>query len=172
MAITINATVGSATANSFGTLEEATAYFDERLNADAWYTDSEKQKRALVMATRRLNRENWLGSRASTVQAPAWPRSDVPKIDAVSGYGAWEFGSTARDYYLTTEIPLEIKHAEFELALAYLEGWTEGADGVSEFSESGGVTVKFRQARPDGELPGAVVQLIAPLIAGAELARS
>ena len=60
-----------------------------------------------------------------------------------------------------------MKQAENELALAYLQGFSDDeGDAIEEFQESGGMHVKFRQSRPDGVLPATVTRLISPLLAG------
>lgn len=98
----IEATAGSETANSFVTLDEAEAYFAERLDVAAWTAaDDATKERALVMATRMLERLRWHGARASAAQALGWPRAGAP--------GA-EDGT----------IPPVIQQAQCEEALAWL----------------------------------------------------
>lgn len=170
-------TVGGASSNSFATLAEAQSFHELNFGSDAWFGTTEdsvtSQVRALVKAARRLNQENWLGSRVTSTQALSWPRDGVAKVDAVNN-GFYSYGyCTVGEVYLTTEIPQQIKDAQCLLALAYLDGFADGeGDEVSEYSESGGVSVKFRQTRPDGELPAEVTRLISPLIQGPVLVRS
>jgi len=75
--ITIVATPGASDANSFATLEEADAYLDLRLHADAW-VGTEDKKRALITATRELDAMTYQGSRLTDTQALSWPRRGVP----------------------------------------------------------------------------------------------
>jgi len=83
MAITIIATPGSASANSYATYAEAEAYFETRIDYDAW-TDAveETRKAALVLATGLLDKSySWAGSKVSETQALRWPRYNVVDQD-------------------------------------------------------------------------------------------
>jgi len=164
---TIDATIGGASANSYQTISESDDYFAGRLNSDAWFDASEEDKaRAKITATRRLNRENWYGERVNTTQALAFPRIGVIKPDSPSGGGLGSFYGYG-DCYLDTEIPDLVTQAENELALAYLQGFgDDDGDAVEEFSEAGGMRVKFRPTSLPNALPVAVARLIAPLLAG------
>src|SRR5262247_1853050 len=124
---TLDTTIGGANANTYVTLQAAEDYHDARLNSEAWTAASADDKtRALLMAAKKLDSENWLGSRATSTQRLAWPRLYVQKVDGLgSGYGwgygygyGWLFG----DVYLSTEIPQRVKDAQCELALSMLEG--------------------------------------------------
>jgi hypothetical protein len=115
MALTIDATVGGADANSFGTLNEADAYMESRLNASAWESDAstDDKNRALAEATRELSSLPWQGVRASDTQALAWPRELVRDPDDPS-----------HNYFDRDEIPARVKRATFELALAFIKAGT------------------------------------------------
>ena len=73
MAISIVATVGSATANSYVTLTEAQAFIDGLTESDdvtAWGSSTDDQKnRALFSSTQRIDREKFLGARVADTQA-------------------------------------------------------------------------------------------------------
>lgn len=156
-------TVGSASANTYATLSEFTTYCERRLSVDAFdAAEPDEKVRALLMAARRLDQEQWLGSRASTTQALAWPRSGAPKRDADS----WS------TYYLTTEIPQAIKDAQCELALSLLDGFDDGEEDAIDSFSADGVSVKFRRDKPAGGLPVAVSQLISGLTRGQRLVRA
>lgn len=165
----LTTTIGGSTSNSYASLDDFESYCDERLNVDVfWEADDDDRSRALLMAARRLNRENWRGSPVFATQALAWPRSDVVKPDPVRGLDLSYYG----DEYLTTEIPQIIKDAQCELALAYLDGFDDGEeDSIDSFSADG-VSVKFRGSRPSGSLPAAVSQLIGGLLRGNRLVRA
>lgn len=118
MAITIVATAGASTANSFVTQAEQIAYMAARLNSDTWTTKTgstltETEKAALVEATRDLNVKGWLGERVDDVQALAWPRQNVINPDDPS-----------LSYYATTAIPQRVKNACMELAFQYINAGT------------------------------------------------
>ncbi len=98
----IEAGVGSATANSYVTLEEAEAHFAERLDVSVWAAaDGGMKARALLMAARMLERLRWHGTRATAAQALCWPRVNAPG---------------AKD----GTIPAVIAQAQCEEALAWL----------------------------------------------------
>lgn len=114
MAITIDAAVGGASANSFVLLSEWTTYMEGRLNSDSFddaTTDS--KNRALAEATRELSAARWKGKRVTATQALSWPRQWAHDPD-----------SPIQDYYDTDVVPERIKRATYELALAFLKGGT------------------------------------------------
>ena len=140
MAITIVATVGSATANSYVTLAEANSFVEGLTQSDdvvAWgnSTDDEKN-RALFSATRRIDREQFLGAKASDTQARQWPRSGVRVPDQYTNlYGLSFPNRILADYYTDTEIPPEVQDAQIELAV-YLNNNRDGIglSGLEDFN--------------------------------------
>lgn len=120
MAITIVATVGSASANSFVTLAEAATYMEGRLNASSWETDAstDSKNRALAEATRELSSVEWLGYRVDSTQALSWPRDWVLNVDDPNA-----------NYYADTVIPERVKRATYELALAFIKAGTTDIAG-------------------------------------------
>lgn len=115
MAVTIDATVGGASANSFVTLAEADTYMESRLNASTWETDAsdDTKNRALVEATRMLNTEPWAGRNADTTQVLNWPREWVVNPD-----------SPTQDFYDNDVIPQRVKDATMELAFQFVKSGT------------------------------------------------
>jgi hypothetical protein len=102
------ATIGAVSANSYVTVAEADAYFEDRVFASEW-EDMENQEAVLVTASRQLDwYAKWKGVKASTTQAMGWPRADVIMPD-----GSYE------DPMI---IPQAVKTAVFELALSSFEG--------------------------------------------------
>lgn len=84
---------------SYMTITEAQTYFDDRLNVMAWETSSsEEQRKALAMATRTIDRLNFLGVKTSITQIEQFPRND------------------------DTLVPDDVKNASAEIALALLDG--------------------------------------------------
>lgn len=167
MAITIDATVGGASANSFVTLSEWTTYMEGRLNSDAFddaTTDS--QNRALAEATRELSAANWRGYRVDDTQALAWPRQWAHDPD-----------SPAQDYYDIDVVPERVKRATYELALAFLKAGT--ADVASLDSDRlikrQRIDVLETEYLDPGQRPQglarypAVLREIRPLLAGSTL---
>lgn len=113
MAVTVDATVGGASSNSFVTVAEADAYLEARLNSAAWTGDTAK-KQAVIEATRELNRLDWAGQRVDTTQALSWPRDEVEDPDS----------PTLGEYVDNTIVPLRVKEATYELALEFLRAGT------------------------------------------------
>lgn len=105
----IDATVGGATANSFGTLTEANTYFDERPHSEVWVDgDEDLNAAALIQATRIMSAAKpWTGTTADEDQALPWPRLGMVSL---TGFPIPE-----------TIIPLNLKYATFELAIWLLQ---------------------------------------------------
>jgi len=103
----------------YGTVDEATAYFAERLHETAW-TDADPSDRpkALQAATRIIDTLNFKGDKHS-----AWllfrdrKRHSLEQIHAAEAAQALEFPRDA-----DTEVPEEIRIACFEIAHALLDG--------------------------------------------------
>lgn len=165
---TLVATVGGSTSNSYATVAEGTAYLDERLNVSAW-TDAvnaaqDDADRALIMATRRIDAEEFVGhpvlpltgTSTTTTQALKWPR-----------HGA---ENSAGWTYEPTVIPECVKHATIELALKYLNDGTSdslansGLEGFNNVS-IGSIDVTPRHGYKATELPRYILDLLAPVLA-------
>lgn len=126
MPITIVATPGSATANSFATEAEAIAYMATRLNNSAWTTVTgssctEDEKKALIEATRELSALSYIGERVDGTQVLSWPREnaqnpDSPGIDSMGGETLGDFASNI--------IPQRVKDATCELAFQFIKSGT------------------------------------------------
>ena len=130
MAITIDATVGGANANSYLTLAAAELVIEGFVQDDdvtAWASATTDQKnRALYTATQRLDRERFLGARATDTQALQWPRTGVRKPDTyINTYAVGFPFRITTDYYTDTEIPDQIKKAQCVLAV-YLNNNKDG----------------------------------------------
>jgi hypothetical protein len=130
MAIAIDATVGGASANSYLTLADAQAIIDgfvEDADVTAWASATTDQKnRALFTATQRLDRERYLGARATDTQALQWPRTGVRKPDTyINTYAVGFPFRITTDYFTDTEIPDQIKYAQVVLAV-YLHNNPDG----------------------------------------------
>lgn len=106
MPVTVTATPGSASANSYISVATGDDLANVYLGTLAWSSASTDNKgRALIMATRYLDQLEWIGSKATTTQALAWPRKEA-------ACGEWSFTAS--------EIPQPIKQACFDLAEALL----------------------------------------------------
>lgn len=149
MACAIDDTVGGASANSYASIADTTAYYESHLYGDAWTDASaDEQCRALVMATRMLDTWfDWQGDVASSTQALLWPR------DGVYGPSGYEEA--------TDEIPALIREAVMELARSLLlsdrtadsETETQGIEAL----KAGSVALQFRAGTVAKPIPDAVL---------------
>lgn len=151
----LDATPGGATANSYGTLAEANAYFQTRAFAEAWttLTDDARKTTALITVTERLERLAYTGERTSDAQALKFPRENCYTSDG--------------ERQASNVVPRRVKLAQFEYALALVGGSDPLASGdLAGFEEihlPGGIKFKTSEAaRSAGGTPSAVEELIAP----------
>ena len=91
MPCTIDATVGSADANSYSTIAEADAYHSAHLYATAWTALTTDQKcQALQMGTRLLDTMiDWHGRVVSDTQRLMWPRGAGARHQRPRGSERW-----------------------------------------------------------------------------------
>lgn len=155
---TVVATAGFASANSYITVADATTYFDERLRVSAWSNeDADDKGRALIMATRRLDQEEYAGEKSDTAQALKWPRM-------------WAVDDDGNEY-AGDAIPEMIEHATCELALLYLAKDDDGTDewrdtGLEQFDAArvGSLNFTRDQSFKAGQLPQHIRRLLRPVI--------
>ena len=132
MAVTIDATAGGASANSYITLSEANTFVEAMISStdvSKWTTGTDDTRnRALAAAAQRLDRERFIGAKATDTQSMQWPRTGVRKPDTyVNTYATGFPFRISEDYFTDTEIPDQIKRAQIELAV-YLKN---NVDGIS-----------------------------------------
>ena len=152
MAVTIDATAGDASANSYITLSDAQAIVDgmvEDADVTAWGSATDDQKnRALYTATQRLDRERFLGARATDTQALQWPRTGVRKPDTyVNTYATGFPFRISEDYFTDEEIPDQVKRAQVVLAV-YLNNNKDGI-GLSGLEDFKSVSIGSISITPD-----------------------
>lgn len=122
----IVATSGSASANSYITLADALTYFDARPYSDDFRAESEENiQRFLIQAAKQMQNLSWLGERATTTQALAWPRIDCPNPDDVSNCWGRKLP------FPSTVIPQRVKEAQCELAEAIRIAGDSAFSGVA-----------------------------------------
>lgn len=127
MAITLVATVGGASSNSYLTRAEADAILETYFGAGAWDSAGSgaggDREKALIAATRDIDRCRFRGQKLSASQALAWPRDIQTEA--------------------TTAIPEAVRQACAVQALWLLQQASEGgrsprqkliAEGVTSFS--------------------------------------
>lgn len=142
-------------ANSYVSVTDADTYFGERLYADDWTSaDSPTKEKALVMARRFIDQQQFTGERTSADQLLAWPRSGITSVD----------GST---------VPQDVVDAQCELALAFIR------NDLTLNDENRGVRSSRQQVGPivtetvyDGRaparaLPDVVAAMLRPYLAAA-----
>jgi len=141
MAITIDATVGGSSANSYLTLSDANLIIEGLIADDdvsAWDGSSNDNKnRALFTAAIRIDRERFLGARVTDTQALQWPRTGVRKPDTyINTYSVGFPFRISTDYFTDTEIPDQVKKAQAILAV-YLNNNRDGLglSGLEDFKK-------------------------------------
>ena len=120
--------------NSYATVEEASAYFADRLDVDAWTSaTAEMQAQALVTATQSLDDMTWTGVVVSASQPLAWPR-----------YGSYRDPKLGMLVNLSGDsVPDRIVKATYELAYHLLnnDGLMDSTGSVKELTV-GPITLK------------------------------
>lgn len=139
--------------NSYVTVAEADAYFEDRLDAAAWTSakSSEKSK-ALVTATSYLDSLEWTGVAVSHAQSLAFPRA--------GGYFDPRLGANVS---FDANTPSRVIKATYELAYHFLNN-----DGLLD--DTGGVTslqiasISLTDIKATSKMPSVVSRLIKPLL--------
>lgn len=156
MALTLDATAKGADANSYVTVAEATAYFEGRLDSagtwDAAVSGATTEDVALVMATARLELEDYAGIPTTTTQRLKWPR-----------LGTYD---SKGDYLDSDVVPRCVKEATYELALALLQNESLlDETGLKAFTQvsAGSLSFTLHGQLADSGLPKVVRQLLAPV---------
>lgn len=127
MAITLDPTVGGASANTYISRTDADTYFEGHSFASTWSAAAMGNKDiALAHATRILDRIKWAGTKGSSTQALAFPRRWVPTLeyDAAPDYVAEDFVDESVMYYDDETLPTPLVRATCELALELLKSGT------------------------------------------------
>ena len=145
MAITLDATAGGASANTYVTLADAETYMEGRLYTTAWdaATDATKDK-ALAWASTILDDQfNWFGYQMTEEQALRWPRG------AVYNDAGYEYDNEA--------VPTPLEGGAVELANILLQNdtWAEPGvlgQGLKE-AKVGPITVKIDEAAQTELIP-------------------
>ena len=150
-------TISAVSYNVYVVVADADDYLSASLYATDWTgATADDQARALVMATRLLDRQEWDGSKAESANTQDWPRSGLSD----------ENGDTISDL----AIPQFLKDATAELALVLL-----GSQDVETFTETEIQSVSAGSAQVtffrDGSsatkrFPTAVQELVGDYLAG------
>ena len=144
MPASINATLSSASANSYVTLAEANSYFETVPDSATWTNKTDDQKiRALISATRWIDSLNFYGDRCDNGQALKWPRNNW-LIDRVE--------------LTCSVIPATIKYATYELARELandtdaITNTQNDPDELYEEVELGELRVKYKGSKSDNPI--------------------
>jgi len=134
----------TASANSYISQTDASKYFAGAIHADAWVNaEGDDKDKALITATRMIDREIWAGAKTSASQDLAFPRTGVYDRDGVA---------LADD-----AIPQDILDATCEIALALLENTGAqtggGAANVKSLTTSKTSVEFFQSKSRPGSLP-------------------
>lgn len=139
--------------NSYATVEEADAYFADRLDVAAWTDADPSQKaKALVTATSVLDEQQWTGSAISESQLLAFPR--------IGGYYDPKLG-TFIEFSL---VPSRIIFATFEQSYHLLnnDGLLDDSGSVTNLSVS---SINLSTIIAPNRLSGTARKLISPMLA-------
>lgn len=132
MTLTLVATVGGSTSNSYCDVTAADSYFEGRAFSSSWTgADDDTKTVALVHATSLLEREKWKGTKGQTpgsavAQSLSWPRRWAPTLEADSppDFIAEYFIDLTVGFYSELTIPVPIVRATCELALEIIRAGT------------------------------------------------
>jgi hypothetical protein len=153
MSFTFDSTVGGASSNSYATVTAFNDYVGGRMDvAEASAAATLTLQQALVMATYRLDAEEYVGVAVTQTQALKWPRYDV-------------YMANGLDTEDETAIPDRVQRATFELALAILKDTSWLSDsGLEPYAHvalgGGAIDVTPRTDRKTGTLPAHVARLL------------
>lgn len=146
--------------NSYVSDTDAGAYFDDRLYASDWVSASPgDQEKALIMARRLIDQQQFTGERTSADQLLAWPRTGIVSVDS-------------------STVPQDVVDAQCELALALIRDdltLNDGLRGVrSSRQQVGGLVTEtvYDGRAPVRALPDTVAAILRPYFAAAESANS
>lgn len=166
--MTLNATPGDLSADSFVTLDEAEAYMATVFHKDTWTTlgtgsDADASKEtALREATRLLAELPWVGVRLQNAQRLAWPR----RCYLLSGLTQVTGGllCDSEGYVIpSNSIPWQVKNATVAFAFRLLsEDRTADAGAlVPTDLKSGTTSITGLKRSP---IPAEVLDMVSPLL--------
>lgn len=147
--------IDGVTYDVYKSVSDTDDYLGGRLGASAWTgeSDADVKARALVTATRMLDRQKWAGAQNSSSQPLAFPRSGLTDREGES--------------IAASTVPPDIETAQMELALALLQDESlqdraRGGSGREKRSiRTSDAAVEFWRPRDSGDaFPPIVQQLV------------
>lgn len=169
MALIVEDGTGLATAESFVSVADASAYHTARGNA-AWaaLASDTVREQCLRRATDYIGeayRLRWKGVRGSVTQALDWPRSLVERPDY--GYaGINGYTTISGNYYFpSNEVPVEVQRACAELALKASTSTLFEDQGVPVIREKvGPIETEYASGVTQGVRYAAIDAMLAPFL--------
>lgn len=145
--------------NSYINVADADTYFDDAIHASAWEdSTSDTKAKALVTATRSLDRQNWNGAKYqdAPTQVLDWPRSGL--VDSEG------------DAVDETTVPQEILDATCELALALIQN-PELQDSANTGNnikrmKAGSVELEYIRGTSGARFPTVINELVGLWLSG------
>jgi hypothetical protein len=147
--------------NSYISVDDADGYFEDALHAGSWSeATSGVRAQSLVTATRMLDRQKWRGSKTTSDQDLAWPRSGLSDVEGLP--------------IDPDEVPDFMLDATCELALALIEDADiqNQADTGSNISrlKAGPAEIQYFASGTSGpRFPIIIHELIGSYLAGSTL---
>lgn len=137
--------------NSNVSLEEANAYFADRIDSDAWVTTDSRKSQALITATSLLNDLPWSGIVGETAGDNAFPR-----------IGTYFDPRTGRREPLSPT-PKRVYTATYELAYHLLlnKNVLDESGGIDDLGISG---ISLNNIKTPGKISGNVLKIVRPML--------
>lgn len=169
MALVVETGTGSATAESYISVADASTYHTNRGNS-AWAalasdTVREQSLRKATDYMEQVYRLRWLGYRVTITQALSWPRDEVQRLDLTL--------LNQYSYYENNVVPPEVKNACAELALKAASGELLPDLGQGVIRKKVDVLeVEYDKYSPQSKRYTAIDRLLAPFLSGSSVSRT
>ena len=145
--------IGGTSFDIYGTLAAANTYMNARLGAESWsVADATNKSKALVSATRFVDRQNWQSQKVdiATPQALEFPRTGLIDKDGIA--------------VSELAVPVLVEEATYEMALSILADATvtdnASAGSNVKLVKAGTAEVRFFRQTTGSKLPTAAHELI------------
>jgi hypothetical protein len=130
----------------------ADAYLSAAYHADNWRAlDDDSKGRALVTATRTLDRQEWLGVKTDDTYELDWPRKDTGVVGVTDDV-----------------VPIDITNASIELALSLTQGSDvqnyQSANGNIQSLKAGSASITYFRGGGNGGVPTRFPQIVWELV--------
>jgi len=135
----LNETLGAIDANSYVTLAEAEAYFEDRMHSSAWEALTDEVKSNLLVSSSQMLDWyiKWKGYKSSETQSMKWPRSGVVRPSGIE----------VDDDVL----PAEVKTAVYEQAFVNISADRNEDNALAGISQlkAGSLMIKAGPEKPN-----------------------